>query len=98
MIKARELRTQYCTTDPDEIDEFEATALALGLRNHQLLAQMVRNGLRQFRDDPTHREVIAKLVAARKHHHAGTEAGDHSEIDSPTQPVVDLDERRRRRR
>lgn len=97
MIKTRELRTQYYTTDPDEIDEFEATALALGLRNHQLLAQMVRNGLRQLRDDPTHSEVIAKLVAARKYHQRPVD-GDNTDIDNPTQPVIDLDERRRRSR
>ncbi|OHV03701.1 hypothetical protein [Mycobacterium talmoniae] len=61
-----ELRTTFRVTGAASVEEFLAVCFLLGRRPHQLVAELVHEGVAQFLSDPVQADAVAHLVALRE--------------------------------
>lgn len=72
MAIRHELRITHRLIGQDTVDEFSALCFVLKLRPHQLLGQLVRDGIARYRDDPDLDTAVRELCQLRRNH------GNHS--------------------
>lgn len=86
MATRRELKITHRLIGQDNVDEFTALCFVLKLRPHQLLGQLVTEGVARYREDPDLDEDIRQLCQLRQQHltHISHPDGNAGNSSGPT--------------